>query len=153
MNMEAKSTYRRGVIEGASPVRLVISLYEQLSEDLRRAAAAVEQQDTEARTHHLGHAHDVLGLLQGCLDRNAGQQVAENLGRFYGMLRDSLLRVQFQPNAQVLETYIAQLLSLREAWIEVERKNSSEPKLVNQPEAQKLPDNAEKSSLQGDWRA
>lgn len=149
MSSDAKSIYRRSVVEGASPVRLVILLYEQLTEDLRRAAAAIEHRDTETRTHHLGHAHEVLGLLQGCLDMKTGQQVADNLGRFYTMLRDGLLRAQFHPNRRVLGKYIAQLLSLREAWIEVERQHSSEPKVVNQP----VQNNAENPSLGGDWRA
>lgn len=153
MSTDAKNSYRQGLVEGANPVRLVILLYEQLTEDLRRAMAAVEQQDTEARTHHLGHAHDVLGLLQGCLNMNVGQQVAENLGRFYGMLRDGLLRAQFHPDRRVLEKYIAQLLALREAWTEVERKSSAEAKAVTQPGPQQTADNAENSRLQGDWRA
>jgi flagellar secretion chaperone FliS len=153
MVRDAKSTYRRGAVEGASPVRLVILLYEQLTEDLRRATAATEQHDTETRTHHLGHAHEVLGLLQGCLDMNAGLEVAENLGRFYGMLRDGLLRAQFHPDGRVLEKYIAQLLSLREAWIEVERNSSGAPRVAHQAGTQRSQDNDDDRRLQGDWRA
>ncbi len=153
MGTDAKSTYRRGTVEGASPVRLVILLYEELAEDLRKAAAAVERQDTEARTHHLGHAHEVLGLLHGCLDMNAGQQVAENLGSFYGMLREGLLRTQFHPNRRVLEKYVAQLLALREAWIEVERKTSAQSTVVNQPGARHTPEDSENSNSKGDWTA
>jgi hypothetical protein len=59
--------------------------------------------------------------------------------------------VQFHPDRQVLEKYIVQLLSLREAWIEVEQKNSFETKVVNPPAAQ--PSEAEQSRSQGDWRA
>jgi flagellar protein FliS len=153
MSSDAKSSYRRSVVEGASPVRLVILLYEQLTEDLRRTASAVEQQDTETRTHHLGHAHEVLGLLQGCLDMNVGQQVADNLGRFYGLLRHGLLRAQFHPDRRVLEKYIAQLLSLREAWIEVERTSLVQSKVANQLGTQQPPDNADDRQSQGDWRA
>ncbi len=152
MNKDAKSNYRRGTVEGASPVRLVILLYEQLTDDLRGAAAAIEPEDIEARTRHLGHAHEVLGLLQGCLDRRAGQQVADNLGRFYGMLRDGLLSVQIHPDRRILEKYIAQLLSLREAWIEVERKSSPEPERIDQPAAEAA-GQVEASVVQADWRA
>lgn len=153
MITDAKSSYRRGAVEGASPVRLVILLYEQLTEDLRLAVMAIEQQDTQARTRHLSHAHEVLGLLQGCLDMNAGQQVADNLGRFYGMLREGLLKVQFHPNALVLDKYRAQLLSLREGWIEVERKSASESKAVNQLATRTLGENDDISRSRGDWRA
>lgn len=150
---DAKSSYRRGVVQGATPVRLVILLYEQLAEDLRRATAAVEQGATEARTHHLGHAHEVLGLLQGCLNMNAGQEVAHNLGRFYSALRENLLRVQFHPDRRVLEKHLAQLLSLREAWIEVERRNTAESKVASDPVAQPSPNVSDNQTSQADWRA
>jgi len=68
------------------------------------------------------------------------------------MLREGLLGTQFHPDRRVLEKYIAQLLSLREAWIEVERKSAAESKAVNQPVTH-APENADNSRSQRDWRA
>jgi flagellar protein FliS len=149
--MDARSVYRTSLGQNASPVRLVVLLYEQLADDLRRAGAAIDRQETEARTHHLSHALAVVGELEGCLNVEAGQEVARNLSEYYGVLRGGILQVQFHPDRQVLEKYIVQLLSLREAWIEVEQKNSFETKVVNPPAAQ--PSEAEQSRSQGDWRA
>jgi len=112
----------------------------------------IERQETEARTHHLSHALAVLGELEGCLNVEAGQEVARNLSEYYGVLRGGFLQVQFHPDRQVLEKYIAQVLSLREAWMEVEQRNSAESKLVNPPAAQQVSEAGQSRSL-GDWRA
>jgi len=47
-------------------------------------------------------------------------EVAKNLEHFYTLLRASLLEAQINPSKTILETQITNLLSLREAWIEVE---------------------------------
>ena len=62
--MDARSSYREATARGASPVQLVILLYEQAIEDLRRAVLALEKGDIEARTCSLNHALMVIGQLQ-----------------------------------------------------------------------------------------
>ena len=78
--MDARSSYRETVARGASPVRLVICLYEQAIEDLRRAVIAQEKGDIEARTRGINHALIVVAQLQGSLDMERGGEVAGNLG-------------------------------------------------------------------------
>ena len=125
MNRDARSVYRQGVGQNANPLRLIVLLYEQLIEDLRRAAQAIETGDVESRTNHLSHAMEVLGELNASLNLEEGQEVAENLAHFYGLLRSGLFHVQVHPDRRILEKHIANLLSLREAWIEVEHKHGS----------------------------
>lgn len=125
MNRDARSVYRQGVGQNANPLRLIVLLYEQLIEDLRRAVQAIEAGDIEGRTNHLSHAMEVLGELNASLNLEGGQQVAENLAHYYGLLRSGLFHVQVHPDRRILEKHIANLLSLREAWIEVEHKHGS----------------------------
>lgn len=47
--------YRQFSVEGASPVGLVVMLYERAIADLQRATTAVEAHDIELRTKHLDH--------------------------------------------------------------------------------------------------
>ena len=49
MKTDAASAYRRSAGHNASPVKLVVILYEQLIKDLRRAAEAMARNDIEAR--------------------------------------------------------------------------------------------------------
>jgi len=115
--MDAYSAYIRVSGQGASPVRLVILLYDQLIKDLRRASAKFH--DVESRTAELDHALKVLGQLQGTLDLSQGE-VADNLDRFYSLLRNNLLAVQSTNSLDLLRQQIDHLLLLREAWVEVE---------------------------------
>jgi flagellar protein FliS len=119
--MDARLSYREAAVQGSSPVRLVIQLYEQAIEDLRRARAALDSADIEARTRHLNHAILVLGHLQSSLDMERGGAVAENLVRFYDVVRAALVEAQARQSAAVLERQIALLIQVHRAWSEVER--------------------------------
>ncbi len=123
--MNARSVYLQSVGQDASPVRLIILLYEQLIADLRRAAEAIEKANVEERTNQLSHAMQVLGELDAALNMQAGLEVAQNLTHFYGLLRSGLFQVQVHPDRRALEKHIASLLLLREAWLEVERQNAN----------------------------
>lgn len=117
--------YRENAARGATGVRLVILLYEQLIQDLTRAAQAIKQNDIELRTKCLNHAVLVIGYLQSPLDFERGGKVAKDLDRFYNSLRQDLVQVQFFPSKVGIDQRITDLLTLRDAWIEVERAEKS----------------------------
>jgi flagellar protein FliS len=119
--MDPRSAYREGAARGASGTRLVVLLYEQAIQDLRRAALALEKGDVAARTGHLNHAISVIGHLQATVDRDKGGQVGRNLDRLYCSVRARLLEAQVRASAEIFYEQIAVLLSVREAWIEVDR--------------------------------
>jgi len=119
--MDPRTSYRVVAAQGASPVGLVIQLYEQMIQDLVRAVQALEQNNTEQRTKELNHALTVLGWLQGTLDMRRGGTVAHNLLRFYTCVRARLLEAQARGSQAVLQEQISSLLEVREAWTEVER--------------------------------
>src|SRR5579863_2801759 len=66
--MDARLSYRQAATRGARPLQLVILLYQQAIDDLRRALAALRRNDVEARTREINHALQVIGQLQGTLD-------------------------------------------------------------------------------------
>jgi flagellar protein FliS len=149
--MDAKSSYRETAVRGASPVRLVICLYEQAIEDLRRAVVAQERGDIEARTSGINHALMVVAQLQGSLDMQRGGEVARNLARFYGVVRTGLLEAQTQQSTRLLAQQIAQLATVHEAWLEVERATAPIP-IFSAPE-QPVPVQTSSISPMQDWNA
>jgi len=122
--MDARSSYREAAVRGATPAQLVIFLYEQTIEDLRRAVVALEKGDIEARTQGINHALAVIAQLQGSLDMERGGEVARNLQAFYNVMRASLCEAQLKQSARILEQQIEQLVLVREAWLEVDRATS-----------------------------
>ncbi len=114
--------YREAAVQGASPVRLVILLYEQAVEDLRRALACHARGEVENRTRQINHAILVIGHLQATLDRERGGKVAENLSRFYDLVRSNLVEAQCKQSAAAIEQQISQLIRVRDAWCTVEKE-------------------------------
>jgi flagellar secretion chaperone FliS len=117
----ARTLYRENDVRGASALRLVVLLYEQLVQDLRQALQAMELNDIELRTKRINHAILVIGHLQSPLDFDKGGKVARDLDHFYNVLRQNLVQVQFQPSKAGLCQQITDLMAVREAWVEVER--------------------------------
>lgn len=116
-----RSAYRENDVRGATAIRLVVLLYEQLIQDLGRAMQSIEQGDIEARTDRINHAILVIAHLQSPLDFVKGGKVARDLDHFYNVLRQNLVQIQFLPSQENLRQQITDLLVVREAWIEVEK--------------------------------
>jgi flagellar protein FliS len=122
--IDPRIAYRQAAAQGASPVQLVLRLYEQIIEDLRQALKANERNQIDLRTNKINHAILVIGHLQSRLNFEAGGQVSQNLDRFYNVLRGSLLGAQFKASSELISARISDLLGLRAAWLEVERAES-----------------------------
>lgn len=148
MNHDARTAYRQGLAGTESPVQLVVLLYEQAAKDIREALKALRAGDIERRTFEIDHALLVIGQLHATLDMERGGEVAQNLARFYTLVRSRLLQAQIQSSAEILEEQINLLLSLREAWQEVERRSREVPL----PPAASAPLNPP-AVASGNWRA
>ena len=121
----ARTSYRENEVRGASPVKLVVLLYEQIIHDLHEAMRALELNDVPLRTNHINHAILVVGHLQSALDFEKGEKAAQALDTFYNTLRQNIVQVQFFPSRQGLQRQITDLMAVREAWVEVERAERS----------------------------
>ncbi|MBZ5706012.1 MAG: flagellar export chaperone FliS [Acidobacteriia bacterium] len=149
--MDARNAYRESAVRSANPVRLVVMLYEQIIQDLRGALSAIENNDVEARTREINHALLVIGQLQATLNLEKGGEAARNLDRFYSVVSASLLEAQFKVSPEILRKQIANVLTLREAWVEVERATSiaGSP----QPPAARSADAPADRTAPADWKA
>jgi flagellar biosynthetic protein FliS len=117
--------YRETAARGATALRLVIMLYEQLIQDLTKAAQAIDKNDIESRANCINHAVLVIAYLQSPLDFANGGKVARELEKFYNALRQNLVQVQFFPTKAGINQLITDVLAVREAWIEVERTETA----------------------------
>jgi flagellar secretion chaperone FliS len=125
--MDPRIAYRQADARGATSLRLVVLLYEQIIQDLRQASLAIDQNNIELRTKRINHALDVVCLLQATLNLERGGQVAQNLVRFYDTVRANLCEAQFQASKEILARQVTDLLTVREAWEQVERLEGAAP--------------------------
>jgi flagellar protein FliS len=113
---ETELSYRRSAIEGASIIGLMIVLFDTLVGDLRRAAAALRNNDIETRCAELNHAALVLGQLNEWVDLENGGESARTLDRFYAYLRAKMMEAAVTKSAALLETQIDMISHVRSAW-------------------------------------
>ncbi len=153
----ADQAYREGATRGSTPVGRVVMLYDQLVRDLTRASAAIAAGDVPRRSDELAHAHDVIGVLQGTLDLERGGDVARSLDRMYSILRRQLLDAQCAASTAALQEPIQIVLSLREAWMEVERQivaaDAVTPTVSSQPSSVPATSLTGAESVPMEWQA
>lgn len=137
--MNPRLSYQQAAAQGASPLRLVILLYDQVIADLQSALSALARGDIEGRTRMINHAFAVIGCLQGTLNKEQGGRVAEDLDRFYRELRASLLQAQIRQSETGIRRRIADLMKVREAWdqadqIQTMAARQAAPPMENEPD-------------------
>src|SRR5579863_2035643 len=122
---EARRAYLESAVRGARPVRLTILLYEQVIQDIGRAAEAVARRDFENTANQIRHAVGVIGYLQAASRPTPSTAVTRNLSRFYCMLRERLMEAQVRCSREILEELRRCLLDVRDAWLKVEADTES----------------------------
>jgi len=108
--------YRQSQGSSASKVGVVIALYETMIGDLARAVAAMGDNNVERRTREIQHALTVLGVLQGTLNFEKGGRPAQELNRFYCMMRMQIMEAQLRSSKPIADSVIGYLTEVCEAW-------------------------------------
>ena len=116
MSYETELSYRRSAIEGASPIGLVIVLYDTLWGDLRRASEAIHRNDIATRCRELNHGFLVLAQLEGWVAPENGGDLADSLTQFYRYLRAKMMDASVNQSARTLEELMDLILHVRSAW-------------------------------------
>ncbi|MGH9488541.1 MAG: flagellar export chaperone FliS [Terriglobales bacterium] len=130
--MHPATTYQRHAIETASPVGLVVLLYQAAVADLRRALAATEAvpntvREIEARTKALNHLFAIVGELKREVDLKRGGEVARNLQHFYVLSERLILQAGAQRDPQILRELIEHFSRILAAWRQVEARPPAAP--------------------------
>jgi len=126
MTTDPARAYRESAVRGASPVGLVVILYQEILRSLLKAQQALKEGDIEKRTLQLSHSIEVIGHLQGILDFEKGGDVATNLSRFYDVSRAKILEANILASKDILEWLVNEFSSHIEAWQQVERALDNE---------------------------
>ena len=146
---DAGRIYQSSAIQGATPIELVILLYDAVIQDLGRALAAMRSGEIERRTTEVGHALLVLQQLQGTLDFERGGSAARQFEQFYNLVRAKILEAQMRGSAELLREQFRYLSEVRECWIEVQSRSQaqSSPASVTDAAMQEI------EMKRGEWRA
>jgi len=123
MTPGSQLAYQEAAVRNANAVELVVMLYDILARDLQQAIAAMDSGDIELRTKRLKHGLLALQQLEGTLNMEEGGEVAASMSRFYTMMRSQMMKAQIEQDASILRELIQLLVSVREAWVQVNARN------------------------------
>lgn len=108
--------YRETQVLTASPIQLVVIVYDHLLANLRRAAIATRSGDAEVRSTYLNRARASVNELLVALDRERGGDLARDLSTLYAYFLTELLDQGVSPDAERLERLTEQAATLRGAF-------------------------------------
>lgn len=143
--------YQRHRARGASPVGLVVLLYDAAIESLRRARLAAENGRIEERVATSNHVVLVINELARSLDHKRGGEIARNLDQFYTVARARLMEANVHSDPGIFEELSGMFCSLREAWQQVEIETSAPTGAPYAPTASATPSDGAASS--SSWSA
>lgn len=112
--------YRKHSVEGASPLRLIIMLYDGCLRNVDLAKQHMESGDIYKRNEAIQKAQKIVGELMACLDMQAGSEIAKSLFALYSFVYNRLLEANIEDNAGKLDEVTQVLSELRESWESLE---------------------------------
>jgi flagellar secretion chaperone FliS len=121
-NNSPASAYQQSAARGASPVGLVVALYDTLLRDFRRALAAQGAAQIETRVFELNHALTVIAHLRSVLDHQRGGEAAARLSRLYDVAHSMILEANISGSRATLLKLVEMFGSVRQAWEHAERQ-------------------------------
>lgn len=117
--------YKKKQIESATPVQLVVLLYDGAIDYLTRAEKFLGEKgfDRYEKFHNnLISCQNIITELTVSLDMEKGGEVSENLFRLYEYMNHRLIDANISKDVSILHEVKELLLSLKDAWVEVQKK-------------------------------
>ncbi len=116
--------YQEVEIETASPLELVVLLYDAAIASLQKAQEHIANRDISSRTRCLNKACSIITELQASLNLKEGGTVASSLDRLYHYIKNRIFDANLHQDAAPLREVVGLLCSLRSAWVQVARSEA-----------------------------
>lgn len=113
--------YQKGAVNGASPIQLVIMLYDGALRFMEAGKHAMSQGDLERQNTNLQKAQKILMELLSCLDMERGAEIATNLLALYTYALNELVEANMKDEPDGIERAMRVLSELRESWVEIDK--------------------------------
>jgi flagellar protein FliS len=120
------SNYQEHSLDGASPVDLVVALYDGIIRFLYAAIAAVERDDIVGRRFAVKRALAILIHLQARLRMDIGGRPAQVLSEFYASMFALILQASVGNSPERFEEVIGFVRTIRDTWRQVAEETARE---------------------------
>lgn len=116
--------YQKGAVVGASPLQLVIMLYDGALRFMEAGKHAMLEKNLERQNHNLQKAQKIVRELTSCLDLKEGGEIAKNLLSLYVYVNNELVTANVEDSKEPIDRCIRVFSDLRESWVELERSRN-----------------------------
>jgi flagellar protein FliS len=123
--------YRKNAVNGASPLELVIMLYDGALRFMEAGKHAMQQGELAKQNHSLQRAQKIVTELMSCLDMKQGGEIAKNLLALYTYVLNQLVMANIEDNPEPVERSIRVMSELRESWAEIAKAPPAEGALAS----------------------
>lgn len=118
------NAYRESAVLTASPVQLVVMLYDGAGRFLRQAIASLEAGEDLRAGQAIGRAQAIVEELLATLDLERGGDIAPRLQGIYVYSLRQLNEARFKKDTAKLHEVAGLLADLRESWAELAARHS-----------------------------
>jgi flagellar protein FliS len=114
--------YQSARVSTASPVQVVVSLYEGAIRFLKEALVHEQARDLSRRGMALSRAHAIVSELRATLDHERAPEMSQQLDGLYEFALDRINVAARTGDATQVEPALRVLGSLHSAWSEISRR-------------------------------
>jgi flagellar secretion chaperone FliS len=113
--------YQKQNVNGASPLQLVIMLYDGALRFMEAGKHAMAHGNLEKQNYYFQKSEKIVIELMSCLDMEKGGEVARNLFALYGYVLNELVSANIEDKPEPVERAIRVMSDLRESWSEIDK--------------------------------
>ncbi len=118
------NAYRESAVLTASPVQLVVMLYDGAGRFLRQAIASFDAGEEMRAGQAIGRTQAIVEELLATLDLDRGGEIASRLQGIYVYCLRQMSEARFQKDTAKLQEVAGLLGDLRESWAELAARQS-----------------------------
>ena len=116
MDTQQPKSYKKLQVETASPIGLVVMLYDRAIVLLNKAKKEINEKQYEAKGHTLDKASDIILELLTTLDKDKGGEIATSLTNLYNFILREITDANSSLKTKHLDNACKILSELRESW-------------------------------------
>lgn len=119
--------YQKSAINSASPVGIIVMLYDAAIGFMEQGKAAMAFADYDKQNTLLQKAQRIVTELMGSLDMEKGGDVANNLMSLYSYAWNELVQANIHDKPECVDHALMVFTKLRESWATIERDSRKVP--------------------------
>ncbi|MCC6177636.1 MAG: flagellar export chaperone FliS [Chloroflexi bacterium] len=119
MPLSPYQQYQATTVETASPVDLVVMLYQGAHRFIRQALAAIETHDIQTAHRGFLRAQDIITELAGSLSAEEGGEISEQLRALYEYMHRRLVEANCHKDPAPAREVLGMLRELGSAWQQI----------------------------------